>query len=502
MRPKPKHTSPADPEPDDGLNANRSGIVGPERQEGQRRAQRRAARYQGFTKTVPSVDVAVCELTSALANTRLGRAACATLAVLLHALPRRRWANLPVVRITNGDLAAMTGRHERSVQQHLARLQKEGVIAIEYGRGNTRLCFDLSRGQPGAAEPGIDLRPAIVYAEELALLRRQLVEAKQSFMTEQKQVLEAVMAARFALGSCGHIAAERYLAADSEINAIREGIKQLRRTVITSTATLAAIAADRESLQAFGRQARDLAEQLRREDDAADDSGENSSGSSSQAGEGLDQLTESNFVESVVPTIQASLDRAGLRPARATGEEEPAEVGEIGPASEPALPVLYARWLGAYDGNRPLPSAELVELEITARLQARHYGIARRVLEQATARHGLALVIGAVLFVTGLPETARIRNRGALLASLLQRPEGALTPASFTRRRPEATPLGEAEALAIAKRLAPGHQPTWVLGRWRTTRQRREEPITDPRACLAGFARKLQREHGGFARAD
>jgi len=79
---------------------------------------------------------------------------------------------------------------------------------------------------------------------------------------------------------------------------------------------------------------------------------------------------------------------------------------------------------------------------------------------------------------------------------------GALTPASFGRRSREDAPLGEAEALAIAKRMAPGHRPTWVLGRWQATRLRREEPITDLRACLAGFARKLQREHGGFAPAD
>ena len=166
------------------------------------------------------------------------------------------------------------------------------------------------------------------------------------------------------------------------------------------------------------------------------------------------------------------------------------------------LPVLYARWLGAYEGSQPLPGAELVELEITARLQAKHYGIAHRVLEQATARHGLAPVIGAVLFVAGLPQSAGIRNRGALLASLLQRPEGALSPTSFGRRPREDAPLGEAEALAIARRMAPGHQPTWVLGRWQATRLRREEPIADLRACLAGFARKLQREHHGFARAD
>ena len=111
-------------------------------------------------------------------------------------------------------------------------------------------------------------------------------------------------------------------------------------------------------------------------------------------------------------------------------------------------------------------------------------------------------MIAAVLYVAGLPESAGIRNRGALLASLLQRPEGALSPTSFGRRSREDAPLGEAEALAIARRMAPGHRPTWVLGRWQATRLRREEPITDLRACLAGFARKLQREHGGFARVD
>ena len=491
MRPENDPNGPAQPV------RERPGIG--QREEGQQRALARTADWRGFTETVPSLEHAVGELTSRLAATRLGRAACETLAVLLHALPRHRWATLPVLRITNGTLAAMAGRHERSVQHHLARLHEEGVIAVNYGRGNTRLRFDLSVDKPGETEPGIDLRPAIVYAQELALLRRQLAEAKRAFLAEREQVLEAVMAARFALASCRRLGPEHHLTADAEIKAMREGIKRLHRTVITSTATRASIKADTARLHAFGRQAHDLATGLRSEENTVDDSEDNSGGSSSQGGASANQMTESNSVESVVPTTQAGPDRAGLRPARATGEKGR---GEAGRKCEPALPVLYARWLGVQDGSRPLPSAELAELEITARLQAKHYGIAHRVLEQAAARHGLALMIGAVLFVAGLPESAGIRNRGALLASLLLRPAGVLTPDSFHHRQPEEAPLGEAEALAIAKRLAPGHQPYWVLGRWQATRLRREEPITDLRACLAGFARKLQREHHGFARVD
>jgi hypothetical protein len=167
--------------------------------------------------------------------------------------------------------------------------------------------------------------------------------------------------------------------------------------------------------------------------------------------------------------------------------------------ADPAAPLLYQRWLGAYDGRRPLPSDELAELEITARMQARNMGVAARVLEAAAGRHGLALTIGAILFVATLPGRARVRSPAALLASLLQRQPGTLAPESFARRPHTEPPLDTAEAMGIAKRLAPGHQPHWVLGRWHATRQRRGEPITAPRSCLAAFARKLQREHTGYA---
>ena len=69
-------------DPDDPARKHR-GIA--QREEGQQRALARAADWRGFTETVPSVEAAARELTSRLSATRLGRAACETLAVLLHA---------------------------------------------------------------------------------------------------------------------------------------------------------------------------------------------------------------------------------------------------------------------------------------------------------------------------------------------------------------------------------------------------------------------------------
>ena len=166
-------------------------------------------------------------------------------------------------------------------------------------------------------------------ADEIAALspqqRRQLVEAKQAFQAEREQVLEAVMAARFALASCRRLGPEHHLTADAEIKAMREGIKRLHRTVITSTATRASIKADTARLQAFGRQAQDLATGLRSEENVVDDSEDNSGGSSSQDGASANQMTESNSVESVVPTIQANCPEAGLRPARVARGPQPCD---------------------------------------------------------------------------------------------------------------------------------------------------------------------------------
>lgn len=511
MQPKRKRTTPADPGPNGGQDACRPGIVSPARQEGQRRANERAIRYQGFTRTLPTVGQACMAITATARRGPLGKAASHTLEVLLQLLPKSCWSGLPVLRATNAILASRVGCSERQMQRHLARLHELGAVGIHWGRGHARLSFQL-HGDDKATElhepVGIDLRPALVFAHEQAELARSVLAAQQLFSQARERALTAVWQAKVKLiHAAGRLAPAQYATAGQQIEQLRAEMGQLARSALGARALPAGIAAATQAAGELAGRAHALRQELEATD--KDENGDNDPESSPQSENPANQITESNSVESVVRTIQSRHDRAGLRSARATREKGPGKLdGEAGsaqlaePKHEPALPVLYARWLGAYEGSRPLPSAELTELEITARLQARHHGIARRVLEQATARHGLALVIGAALYVAGLPESAGIRSRGALLASLLQRPEGALTPTSFRRRQREQTPLGEAEALAIAKRLAPGHQPYWVLNRWQATRQRRDEPITDLRACLAGFARKLQREHGGVARAD
>ena len=127
-------------------------------------------------------------------------------------------------------------------------------------------------------------------------------------------------------------------------------------------------------------------------------------------------------------------------------------------------------------------------------------GVAHRVLAAAIQRHGTMPVIGAILHVASLPDQAAVRRPGALLASLLRREAGELTPQSLSRRPARCQPLGEAEALALARHFAPGHQAHWVRRQWLKTRDRRGEPIGDERRCLEGFAGKLQREHGGHGR--
>lgn len=117
----------------------------------------------------------------------------------------------------------------------------------------------------------------------------------------------------------------------------------------------------------------------------------------------------------------------------------------------------------------------------------------------AIERHGPMPVIGAILHVAALPASARIRSPGGLLASLLRREPGQLTPGRLTRKAPPAEALSESEAAAIARHCAPSHQPYWVCTRWRATQQRRGVPIRDPRRCLEGFARTLERTQGRHA---
>ena len=501
MRPKNKLHATADPA--------RPGILTPKRQAGQKRAVKRAADYQGFTKAVPSVDRACMILRDAARRGPLGQAVSQTLEVLLQLLPRRGWAGRPMLRVTNATLASHVGCSDRQVQRHLARLHEHGVIDIRWGHAHARLRFTVDAAGKTEDLAGIDLRPALVFVHEQAGLVRAVRAAQQDFHDIQAQAQEAVWQAKVALiHATGRLGPERHDAMLQRIEQLRAEIGQLSRAALGGKALPDGIAAAIRAMEQLTFRAHGLRSECEEGDTGGDETEDNHQESSPSGDIRPSHITDSNYVESVVPTIQASRPEAGLQPAGATGTE--GAHGGPGSARRPAqaaadeeadlaAPLLYRRWLGAYDGSRPLPSHELVELEITARQQARRMGVAARVLEAAAERHGPALIIGAVLFVATLPGRARVRSPAALLASLLQRQPGLLTPESFARRPHTEPPLDTTEALGIAKRLAPSHQPHWVLGRWHATRQRRGEPITAPRSCLAAFARKLQREHAGHA---
>ncbi|MFZ1428058.1 MAG: helix-turn-helix domain-containing protein [Geminicoccaceae bacterium] len=512
MRPKHKLHATADPASGRAATADpaRPGILTPRRQAGQRQAVERAADYQGFTKAVPSVDRACMVLRDAARRGPLGQAVSHTLEILLQLQPRRGWAGRPMLRVTNGTLASHVGCSERQVQRHLAVLHEHGVIGIQWGRGHARLSFDVdAAGRKAEGPVGIDLRPALVFVHEQAGLVRAIHAAQQDFLDVQAQAQEAVWQAKVALiHATERLGPEQYDAMLQRIEQLRGEIGRLSRAALGGKALPDGIAAAIRAMEQLTFRAHGLRSECEEGDTGGDETEDNHQESSPSGDIRPSHITDSNYVESVVPTIQANCPEAGLQPARAAGMDEahrrpgsawPAAQAGADEEADPAAPLLYRRWLDAYDGSRPLPSDELAELEITARLQARNMGVAARVIEAAAQRHGMALTIGAILFVATLPGRTRVRSPAALLASLLQRQPGTLAPESFARRPHTEPPLDAAEALGIAKRLAPGHQPHWVLGRWHATRQRRGEPITAPRSCLAAFARKLQREHAGYA---
>ena len=100
--------------------------------------------------------------------------------------------------------------------------------------------------------------------------------------------------------------------------------------------------------------------------------------------------------------------------------------------------------------------------------------------------------IDHVWIVRGRPT---IRSPAGLLVSLLKRAPGELAGDRLAGPVRSCPPLGEHEALAIARGLAPSHRAEWVVERFRATVCRRAMPIADERRCLEGFARKCQRDH-------
>lgn len=482
MQPDTSHLRPQDEAPTQPAPA---GVI--HRPHGQARAVQRAAAYRGFTRAVPSV-TAAGEILLATANDGgLGLAPVGTLIALLRQLPARRWRETPVLRLSNQRIADAVGCCSRTVQRHLKRLHEQGVIAIGWGPGNTRLPFRQD-GSSEAEWVGIDLRPALVFAQEMAAQRQVRLAALRAFDAVRDTTSTAILAARGALDAATVLPSIAIAAHRQRLAALRRELQAATRRAHEPAVSIATIKAATKAVAALGAEAEALCRALDREPEppigGGDGAGDSSSSLSSCDDGGADQKTESTLVESHVRTIQGS----GRPPAKGWGDE--------GGPDDPVAPLLYGWWLAAYQGVRPLPSEELVELEITARLRAKAMGLATRVINQAVERHGVGLVIGAVLHVSSLPKTAGVRCKGGLLVSLLRREPGQLTPETF-HRRPLADPsLGEADALGLARRLAPSHQPGWVLRRWVATRRRRAEPIHDPRRCLAGFARKLEREQG------
>src|SRR5215207_11642037 len=112
------------------------------------------------------------------------------------------------------------------------------------------------------------------------------------------------------------------------------------------------------------------------------------------------------------------------------------------------------------------PLDDTTEREIEARQQAHRLGLATRHLNQAIERHGTSPVVQAVAHVWQQRERGRLRNPGGLLASLLRRPQGRLTPDKLHAVRPWRLPLAAEEARALAAELAPSHNPHWLWQRF------------------------------------
>jgi hypothetical protein len=111
-------------------------------------------------------------------------------------------------------------------------------------------------------------------------------------------------------------------------------------------------------------------------------------------------------------------------------------------------------------------------------------------------------VVQAVAHVWQQREKGRVRNPGGLLASLLRRPQGRLTPEGLHAARPWRLPLAAEEARAMAAELAPLHNPHWLWQRFESYRRQCGAELHDERRAFAGFARKCQRDqarHGSWS---
>jgi hypothetical protein len=460
------------------------------RPEGQAKALKRASLYRGFTNAVPSADAACETLLATATESGLSLLAIRVLIALLRLLPRWRWRDGKlVVRISNQRLADLVGCSPRTVQRGLKELHQLGTIAIRWGPGNTRLPYSQD-GQDTDELVGIDLRPALVFAIEMAALRQARLAALRAFDAVRDTAGAKILTAHGAVTArmADDAAAATH---QQQLDELRREMRLANRRARRPTATVAKIEAAMATVTALGARAEALCQALAQErlqtgggerdkDNAASVAAE----LSSQPAEEADQGTESTLVEIHVRTDQG----LGRTPAK--------EWDGALAADDPAAPLLLRRWLADYAGTRPLTSGEWVEHEITARLLIKGWGVRARILDEGIERHDLGLATGAVFHVAALPEAARVRSKAGLLVSLLRRPPGQLTPVTFHRRPPADPELGTDEALGIAARHAPSHRPHWVVERWHDTRRRKGEPIHHPQHCLVAFATKLEREQG------
>ncbi|MFZ1426817.1 MAG: helix-turn-helix domain-containing protein, partial [Geminicoccaceae bacterium] len=291
----------------------RPGILTPRRQAGQRQAAKRAADYQGFTKAVPSVDRACMILRDAARRGPLGQAVSKTLEVLLHMLPRRGWAGRPMLRVTNATLASHVGCSERQVQRHLAVLHEYGVIGVHWGRGHARLRFTVDAAGKTEGPAGIDLRPALVFVHEQARLVRVVQAAQQDFLDVQAQAQEAVWQAKVALiHATERLGPERHDAMLQRIEQLRAEIGRLSRTALGGKALPDGIAAAIRAMEQLIFRAHGLRSESESGDTEGDEAEDNRQESSPSVDIRPSPITDSNYVESVVPTIQANCQEAGL----------------------------------------------------------------------------------------------------------------------------------------------------------------------------------------------
>ena len=406
-------------------------------------ARERAAAYQGFTPALPHAAAARRVLEEGGRQLGLRAGVVRTLGALLTLY--RGWGlrRPPVLTASNAAIARLAACDERTVQKHLATLREQGLILVEYGPYNRRRPDEEARPDDLT---GIDLRPAVVVALELQARLALLAKQRQAATLSLRRAQRALLQSRAALAA----RPEPEPSALEMLEMHGRSLRRLRRQLMhpaTGPAELGPIQAMIEEL------ARTL--------------------ENPEAGEGRVEKTTDPSPRDVVSAIHKTETNSveesdGFKAARSDEEEEP-------------------------DQHRPSLD-ETTEREIEARQQAHRLGLATRHLNQAIERHGTSPVVQAVAHVWQQREKGRVRNPGGLLASLLRRPQGRLTPEGLHAARPWRLPLAAEEARAMAAELAPSHNPHWLWQRFESYRRQCGVELRDERRAFAGFARKCQRD--------